>query len=70
MQLLLLASLVAVPALMALALLMEWLECRFADRDAATTIARLLADELPLDRLEQDVAAVAKPVLQRVAARG
>ena len=63
--LLLLASLLVVPGLVLLPLLMEWLETTFAQRVVSDDIARLLADEEEVDRLEASIAELAEPLLRK-----
>lgn len=60
--LLLLSSLLVIPGLIGLALLMEWLETRFAQRQVADDIARLLEHEEDLDAIEGLVATTAEPL--------
>ena len=64
MQVVLALSLLAVPGLMGLALLMEWLELRFAGRYAEDDIRRALEDDVPAERVEALVAQVVEPVLR------
>jgi hypothetical protein len=57
-----LAALLVIPGLIVLALLMEWLERTFAQRVVADDIARLLADEMEIERLEASIALAAEPL--------
>ena len=59
---LLLLSLLLVPGLIALPLLMEWLERTFTQRQVADDIARLIAEDDEADRLEARIASAAQPL--------
>jgi hypothetical protein len=61
----LLLSLLAIPALMGLALVLEWLERVFAQQEAASEIARLIEHEAEIEQLEQRVAQVAESFFTR-----
>lgn len=57
-----LVALLVIPVLIVLPLLMEWLERTFAQRAVADDIARLLLDEMDVDRLEASIALAAEPL--------
>jgi hypothetical protein len=59
---LLLLSLLVIPGLIGLPLLMEWLERTFTHRQVADDIARLLAEDDEVDRIEARIATVAQPL--------
>jgi hypothetical protein len=61
-QALLLLSLLVVPGLIALPLLMEWLERTFTQRQVADDIARLIAEDDEADRIEARIATAAQPL--------
>jgi hypothetical protein len=57
-----LLGLLVVPGLLALMLLMQWLEQHFAYRLVADDIARLLQSESPIDDIEARIAVSAQPL--------
>jgi hypothetical protein len=57
-----LLGLLVVPGLLALMLLMQWLEQHFVYRLVADDIARLLRSESPIDDLEARIAVSAQPL--------
>jgi hypothetical protein len=61
----LLLSLLAIPGLMCLALLLEWLERVFAQQELALEIRRLLDNEEEIDQLERRIAQAAEPLVNR-----
>ena len=63
MHVLLALSLLAIPGLMGLCLLMEWLEQTFAGRYAGDDIRRVLDEELPPEHVEALVAQAAQVLL-------
>ena len=62
----LLLSLLAIPGLMVLALVLEWLERVFAQQELALEIRRLLDNEEEIDLLERRIAQAAAPLVSRV----
>jgi hypothetical protein len=60
----LLLGLLIIPGLIVLALLMEWLERTFAQRQVADAIARALLEVDEADDLEARVARAAEPLFQ------
>jgi hypothetical protein len=63
-DLLLALSLLVVPGLLALLVLMDWLERTFAQRQVADDIALLLDEEMEVDRLEATIAKLAQPLFR------
>jgi hypothetical protein len=61
-DLLLLSSLLVVPGLLALLVLMDWLERTFAHRQVADEIAQLLEGDIDVERLEAGIAQLAQPL--------
>ena len=57
-----LLGLLTVPGLLALMLLMQWLEQHFVYRLMADDIARLLRSEAAIEDLEERIAASAQPL--------
>jgi hypothetical protein len=58
----LLLALLVIPGLIVLALLMEWLERTFAQRQVADTVARLINEEDSIDALEARIARAVQPL--------